>query len=252
MGCAAPSMTWRISWAGALDSLRRVPGSCFNTSMRMLVTAFEPFDDAINASQQIVEELARQQLAPELAFEVLACDSSTLANQWRSVVERHRPGLCLLLGQARERSELCFEQQAFNELRFSRPDNAGRQPSRGAIIEGAPDSLFSTLPRQSELVQGVLRRGLPARLSNDPGRYLCNQLFYLALYDAQLPVPGWGSRRGGDEVSQVGFVHVPALPCQRTLPGVRTLPVEQAAAALLYVIEQLLQLGGSQPGTRSI
>ncbi len=69
---------------------------------------------------------------------------------------------------------------------------------RPRIVEKGPDSLAANLPAE-EIVARLGALGLPARLSNDAGAYLCNTALYTALALAG----------DGRAAPAIGFVHIP-------------------------------------------
>jgi len=79
-----------------------------------------------------------------------------------------------------------------------RPDASGHRPQRGFIESGAPATLRSTVPSAS-LLGSVRGCAVPARLSRDAGRYLCNYAYWRALERARHGRP------------LVQFVHIPLV-----------------------------------------
>jgi pyroglutamyl-peptidase len=112
-----------------------------------------------------------------------------------------------------------LETTAWNELDFRIPDIAGRQYTARPIRRDAPVSLPSTLPL-TEIHERLVSLGHPVTFSQDPGRYLCNQVFFRAMdHLAQngLAIPA-------------GFIH---------LPLERDFPTDRAVEAIFDLIMML-------------
>ena len=103
--------------------------------MKLLVTAFEPFNGRdINPSQLILEQLE----APEgitIIKELLPVEFKATTEILRNLIKEHQPDIVLSLGQAGNRPEISVERVAINlnNVRSSNgktelPDNAGDTP----------------------------------------------------------------------------------------------------------------------------
>jgi pyroglutamyl-peptidase len=168
-------------------------------SPRILISAFEPFDGrSRNASQVVLADLEADPPADlALATVLLPVRTELAARRLVAAIGEHEPHAVICLGEAK-RDAVTPEQVAVNTRRFSIPDNAGRRVDGLPVIEGGPAELETTLP-VAEMVDAMQAAGVPARLSRDAGRYLCNEVMYAALHHSL----------GSDRL--VGFVHVPLL-----------------------------------------
>lgn len=145
---------------------------------RTLVTAFGPFD----GRPQNASGLALQQLRkclPGLRSRTFPVDSVIAPARLRQALRLLRPDLLLLLGEAAGSKTIRLEQSAWNELDFRIPDIAGRQPRNRPIDPRGPAVHHTPLPVDA-LHDHLADAGFPVSLSSNPGRYLCNQLYYLA------------------------------------------------------------------------
>lgn len=86
-----------------------------------------------------------------------------------------------------------LELGAKNERHYAIADVDGQVVQDGVVEVGGPAVVYSTLP-VAAIKQTLDAAGLPAELSDDAGRYLCNAVFY------------WVARR----VTPAGFLHVPS------------------------------------------
>ncbi len=177
---------------------------------KILLAGFGPFgDDPLNAAIQVVRRLDgtrimdAQVIGRELP--VIARESLRLLKTWLSEL---RPSIIVVVGQAAGRAEITPERVAINVDDFRIPDNRGVQPIDKPVVRGGPVAYWSTLPVKS-MVNAMLRDGIPARVSNSAGTYVCNHVFYGLMHHLA------SVRR-----TVGGFVHVPLLPEQaaRRLP----------------------------------
>ena len=176
--------------------------------MKILVTAFGPFGGReLNASSLALAGLRKS--FPGLHTRVLPVDAVIAPSRLNQAIRQILPDAVLMLGEAGGSHEIRLESTAWNELDFRIPDNAGRRYSRRPIRSDAPISLPSTLPLR-EIHDRLVSLGLPVAFSRDPGRYLCNLLFFRALHE----LPRLGLR------IPAGFIHLPLesdLPTERAV-----------------------------------
>lgn len=176
--------------------------------MKILVTGFEPFGgEDINPSWEAVRQLR----APEgtelvrLRLPVVFREAGELL---AAALRREQPDLVLCIGQAAGRDAITPERLGVNLMDAAIPDNAGFQPQEEPVIPGAPAAFFARLP-VAALAEAIRAAGVPARVSNSAGLYVCNALLYRLLHEIETHYPGM---RGG-------FLHVPCLPEQAARLG---------------------------------
>lgn len=180
----------------------------------MLVTAFGPFGGrATNASSLVLEVLRRSE--PALRTRTFPVDLVEAPRRLRQAVKTLRPGALVLLGEAGNAARVRLESRAWNELDFAIPDVSGRQP-RGERIEQDAGAFLETSLDLEALRSALVAAGHEIEISTDPGRYLCNRLYYAGL--------------GGGLGVPCVFVH---------LPLENRLPTETAAAAVRALIAAL-------------
>ena len=185
---------------------------------RILVTAFRPFGGRTANASLLALRVLRGQY-PWLRTRILPVDAQLgplrLCRALREVV----PHALVMLGEAGGSREIRLETTAWNELDFRIPDAAGRQPAKSPIRPGAPEKLHATLPFES-LHATLAAEGHPVALSDDAGRYLCNQVLFEALHHIDVRSLGCSA----------GFVH---------LPLESDLPTPRAVAALARIVTTL-------------
>jgi pyroglutamyl-peptidase len=208
---------------------------------RVLLTSFEPFDGSgLNSSLEAMGAYLAG--APgEVAAAVLPVRYGADVRAVAAAVAEADPEVILHTGQGGGAGVIAVERLAVNvrtgpwSLRRVRRSDC---PQR-LIAPAAPPAYFATVPVE-EIAAAILRAGLPARISNSAGIYMCNHVLYQSLHrEASRPSP-----------RRVGFLH---LPCVEGQPGVRRqdrafTPAELAealAAAIEAILaaDQRLQIG---------
>lgn len=187
--------------------------------MKILVTAFGPFDGRVeNASSLAL--IALKKAVPEIFTRILPVDAVIAPSRLKQAIRRIRPDLLILLGEAAGSKTIRLETTAWNELDFRIPDIAGRQPPVGPIDPAGPPSVASTLPLR-KIHTALETDGHPVSFSDDPGRYLCNQVSYIAIRSlAACAIP-----------CRAGFIH---------LPLAMDYPTNLAARALVRAISLMI------------
>lgn len=196
--------------------------------MRILLLGFGPFPGTPrNPSAALAQRLARRR-RPLLAG--LERRAHVLATSYAAVdrdlpkLLAEQPDIVLVFGLAARRRHVCIETRARNAQSVLFPDAGGYRPRQSRIERGGPDAHVGRAPFQRLLC--ALRAGhVPARLSRDAGRYLCNYAYWRALAHADNGRP------------LVQFVHIPALARHRRRRGGHRAP---SLAQLARAAEHLL------------
>jgi pyroglutamyl-peptidase len=175
----------------------------------ILITGFGPFPGApFNPTTPLVKRLAklrRPALADvEIVPHIFAASYAAVDRELPRMIARHRPDALLMFGLAPARW-LRIETRARNTLALL-PDAGGATPRSRAIATGEPASLAMPAPAR-RLLGAVHATRLPAALSRDAGRYLCNYLCWQAALTA----------RKGPRIA--AFVHVPNIGRTPRRPG---------------------------------
>jgi pyroglutamyl-peptidase len=167
----------------------------------VLLTGFEPFAGAAsNSSWDAVERVAETwNCDAELVIELLPVTFAGASASLRELIARHAPDLVIAVGLADGRDAITPERVAINVEDARIPDNDGDQPVDRAIDAGGPAAYFSGLPVK-EIADAIRVAGIPSRLSDTAGTYVCNSL----MYSTMRAVAGTGV--------MAGFVHVPCSP----------------------------------------
>lgn len=172
--------------------------------MKILITAFEPFggekiNPALEAMKLLPDNIDKSQI---LKLELPTIFNKSVEMVWQ-YIDEHKPDAVISLGQAGGRACISIEQVAINVDDASIADNDGNMPIDQTIFEDGENAYFSSLPIKS-IVEAIKGVGIPARISNTAGTYVCNHVMYGVLYK---------SHKENLNI-KAGFIHVPFMPEQ--------------------------------------
>lgn len=174
--------------------------------MTILVTAFDPFGgESVNPAQLAVEQLPDAIGGHAIIKSIVPTIFGASADQVGALMDALSPDAVVCIGQAGGRDAITPERVAINVMDATKPDNAGIAPEDVPIIPNGPAAYFSTLPVKA-MVTAMEAAGIPAKLSNTAGTFVCNQLLYRCLHHAARNMPA----------CRCGFIHVPYIPQQTT------------------------------------
>lgn len=190
--------------------------------MKVLITGFEPFGSSeVNSSWETAVRVG--QLAPKDAcMETLLLPVSFVraGKRIREALREKRTDVLIMLGQRSKGESIDIERIAINMMDASNPDNDGYHPQEQTIVDWGEAAYFSNLPVKT-LRGALLYRGIPARVSNSAGLYVCNSTYYNALneiYEQGLP-------------TKALFIHLPIIS--------EDFPIEMLTDAILAIIETI-------------
>lgn len=189
----------------------------------LLITGFDPFGgETVNPAWESVSRLPDTIGGFRLTKLQIPTVFGVAADTVLTAAEGDAPDVILCVGQAGGRDAVTPERIAINIASAKKPDNAGNQPLEAPILPGGPDGIFSTVP-VSAMADAITAAGLPGRVSNTAGTFVCNDTLYRLLHHyAGTPV-------------RVGFVHVPHLP-QQAGDGAPSMALGDMIAALTAAI----------------
>ena len=170
--------------------------------LTVLITGFGPFPGApFNPTGAVVAALLRRR-RPALAGlrligHVFRTSYAAVDGELPELIARHRPQVLLMFGLAARTPYLRVETRARNRRSLLFADVAGHLPDVAAIRPGAGATVRGRAPF-ARLLTAARSARVPARLSCDAGRYLCNYAYRRALeLEPALP--------------RVVFIHVPKV-----------------------------------------
>ncbi|HLC16168.1 MAG TPA: peptidase C15 [Thermodesulfovibrionia bacterium] len=198
--------------------------------MKVLLTGFNPFAGLrTNPSQLIVEEIGlRAKLLSDIhvTAQVLPTEFEAAGSRIQDLIHTVAPDLVLSLGTAASQSVLTLERVALNLDDSTLPDNAGVTHEAKTIAHDGPPAYFSTLPLQY-LKTELHQKGIPVKISNHAGTYVCNHVFYLALHQINKL----------QTHSVCGFIHVPLVSGNSIPFGKHTITLHGLVVAIEYCLK---------------
>lgn len=197
---------------------------------RILLTGFEPFGGASsNPSQAIVEAFESEYKDRGLISTlVLPVEFGRAAELLIKAIDETKPEFVISLGQAEGRTAITPERVAVNIDDARIADNAGNQVSEREIVKGGPAAYFTTLPIK-EMVDAMVKVGVPSSISNSAGTFVCNHIFYAA-QDYCV----------GKKIKS-GFIHLPLMSAQsQEFPGVFTMELSEMIKGIRAAISVVI------------
>ena len=196
---------------------------------RLLITGFAPFGgDRVNPALQAVQALPDTVGQWQLCKREMPVTFRGAPEALYAAMEEVEPDAVLLIGLAASRGMVTPERQGVNEMDARIPDNEGAQPHNEPIVPGGPEILYSTLPVE-DMVEAIQAADVPARLSEDAGRFVCNTLLYSALYRLEQ----------AEDSIPAAFIHVPATPELAEGKDWPTLTLDEIVTALIAAIKAI-------------
>jgi pyroglutamyl-peptidase len=167
-----------------------------------LVTGFEPYGGySLNPSAEIARRLDGARIGDvPVVGRVLPVALAALNEALSIALRDVDPVAVVLLGLAPGEAAIRIERVALNLADFVIADNAGARVADRPLDKNAAPAAWSRLPGRA-IQARLLAMGIPARLSEMAGTYLCNAALYRALALVPRRVP-------------CGFIHLPLLPAQ--------------------------------------
>ena len=189
----------------------------------LLITGFDPIGgETVNPAREAVSRLPDIIGVIRLTKLQIPTVFGIAADAVLAAARADAPDVILCVGLAAGRDAVTPERIAINIASAKKPDNAGNMPQESPILPGGPDGIFSTVP-VSAMADAITAAGLPGRVSNTAGTFVCNDTLYRLLqHYADTPV-------------RVGFVHVPQLP-QQAGDGAPSMALGDMIAALTAAI----------------
>lgn len=170
----------------------------------ILITGFGPFPGSpYNPTRPLVQRLARVR-RPRLAgvkiiAHIFPTSYAAVDRELPRLIAQHKPDALLMFGLAPRARWLRIETRARNSVALL-PDASGVALARHTIQLNGSAALAMPAPAQ-RLLAAIRPTRVPAALSRDAGRYLCNYLCWRAAEAA--------GKKNGPRLA--AFVHVPKI-----------------------------------------
>lgn len=199
--------------------------------MKILITAFEPFGgDLSNPTMEVLNALPNTLNNNTIFKLILPTVFDESINRLNRTLDELQPDIIISLGLSANSSTLTLERIALNLDDARIPDNTGFQPSERTIFEDGPLALKSSLPLNS-IYKKLIENKIPVITSTSAGTYVCNHVFYGALYYCQNYLPK----------SITGFIHIPYLPAQVVTHNKPSMALELIVEGLLIILDVCLK-----------
>lgn len=146
--------------------------------MKILLTGFKRYaTHDVNPSELLIKELEDKGVK-KLVLDVSYAKS---VKEFTKTLKTYKPDFIISLGLSPYREEATLEEYAYNEIKSVQPDEDGVLENSGKpLIEGGPKSLHCPIDL-SRLQQVLAAQSIASSISIDPGRFVCNTIYYHAL-----------------------------------------------------------------------
>ena len=200
--------------------------------LRLLLTGFEPFGKYNdNSSWAVAEKVAACGfVGAEVVAMRLPVSFAGVGTALRKAVKECSPDVVIMLGQAAGIDFIKLERIAINMMDATTPDNDGYLPDEEPICATGAAALF-TKSDIKDLRGAVETHGIPVKISNSAGLYVCNRTYYEALRLC--------NERPGMKVL---FVHLPLYDGQPSATaGQPTMPLDEMVKAVKIVMKGIIE-----------
>ena len=187
--------------------------------MNILVSGFAPFlGQTVNPSAQIAEALALE--FPHVSSIVLPVEYNIAFSTLEERINQLNPDFILMLGQARNRQNICLEKVALNWIFSQYADENGRKPDAGPIVPNSELALMTAVH-----LEKVFADDPDFQISFSAGTYVCNELYYRVLHHFKK--------------SESLFAHLPLLPEQMVKGDVYSMDYSEQLKVIKKLVHRL-------------
>lgn len=167
----------------------------------ILLTGFSSFPGApLNPTKVTLQSMRHSEM--EMPASVVFPVSYQIVDKYLDrILDAVSPDIVISLGLSYEANGFTLESQAYNETDQLSVDIHDTIPD-SMIAENATEKLSSSVPLD-KLYNHLASRNIPVSRSTDPGRYLCNYLYYKVM-----------DKYKDDQSKWSCFIHVPLLDIQ--------------------------------------
>ncbi|EQC41652.1 hypothetical protein SDRG_01610 [Saprolegnia diclina VS20] len=148
--------------------------------MKIIVTGFGQFGKIVeNPTTTLAQKLKGNANATEVFVLEVSADglNEALAPYWAEAEASDEPFIFLHMGVSHKGTAINLEQVGYNVADFRIPDMRGWEPAAEPIAPNGPESYSTNLPVE-DLAAAL---GPHTNVSTDPGRYICNYVYYKSL-----------------------------------------------------------------------
>lgn len=146
--------------------------------MKILLTAFEPFDNLkTNSSLEVFKQIDDASIIKK----ELPVSYIKARDMLKKYIEEIKPDFIINLGQAGGETMLRIEKVALNYTRAKIADNDNDFRTNGEVIEGKEFALKTCLDIEN-IVDNAFKDNVESYLSLSAGGYICNTVYYTSLF----------------------------------------------------------------------
>jgi pyroglutamyl-peptidase len=169
-----------------------------------LLTGFAPYGGrGRNPAADIANALDGCKIADvPVIGRLLPVALNEIAARAESLLDELQPRVVVSVGLWPGEAMVRIERVGLNLADFEIPDNHGKMARDESLSGNGPAAKFATLPVR-KIEEAMLAAGIPSRISNSAGTFLCNACLY-----------GFLSAAEKKQGIRCGFLHVPYLPEQ--------------------------------------
>jgi pyroglutamyl-peptidase len=175
------------------------------TTRPVLVTGFMPYGGrGVNPAAEIAAALDGRTIADRsIVARMLPVSFAEVAAMAETLLREINPAIVISIGLWPGEPVIRIERVGLNVADFEIPDNLGYVAADEPVLGNGAAAGLATVPVRA-MEEALLDAGIPARISNTAGTYLCNACLYSFLSAAETML----------ERVACGFIHVPYLPSQ--------------------------------------
>jgi pyroglutamyl-peptidase len=146
--------------------------------MKFLITGFGPF---LRHDSNPSEALAKALAGPERTIVILPTSYKRCNDLLTKTIAQERPDFIISVGLAASRYCPTLEKYAFNEMNSIHSDVDGVVLEGDPVRVGGPARLETSVNLEA-LSDAMNKKKHLVSLSEDPGRYCCNEAYYIDLF----------------------------------------------------------------------
>jgi pyroglutamyl-peptidase len=144
---------------------------------KILITGFGAFlKHEVNPAEKVALALKKE----GYDVVILPVSYEGAKAEFAKIANLHSYDLILSLGLASSRKYISLEQKAYNEMNAIHLDNDGVRKMGDAILPKQAKELATPFDL-TKLQKALAEKSIPSDISTDPGRYICNEVYYLDL-----------------------------------------------------------------------
>lgn len=146
--------------------------------MKILVTGFKRYAKHIdNPSELLLPEIKDKDVVTCL----LDVSYDNAKTEFLAAIKKEKPDFILSLGLSPYRQYPTLEEYAYNEMNSIQPDEDGHLLNEPTLIVKDGAKSLKTALDLSSLQQSLAIQSIPVSVSIDPGRFVCNLVYYTGL-----------------------------------------------------------------------